>query len=55
MLFELEHDKTNKMTYVYSEDWDQPGHPQVWSVFGILCPVWSVFIVHFIGSYIVAL
>ena len=25
--FELPHDKTNKMTFVPSEDSDQPGHP----------------------------
>ena len=25
--FEPPHDKTNKMTFVHSEDSDQPGHP----------------------------
>ena len=27
LLFEPQHDKTNKTPYAPSEDWDQPGHP----------------------------
>ena len=34
-LFEPEHDKTNKMTYVPSEDSDQLGIYPVWSVFAV--------------------
>ena len=31
MIYELAHDKTNKMACAPSEDSDQPGHPPVWS------------------------
>ena len=43
MSYEPEHDKTNKMNYVPSKDSDQPG----W----MPCPVWSVFAIIFMGSY----
>ena len=31
-IFEMEHDKTNKMTYVPSEDSNQPGHDRIFEV-----------------------
>ena len=33
-VFEPQHDKTNKMTWAASEDWDQPGHQSS------VCPQW---------------
>ena len=31
-IFEMEHDKTNKMTYVPIEDSNQPGHDRIFEV-----------------------
>ena len=44
-VFELEHDKTNTITYAPSEDSDQPGHPPSLITVdqSLGCPTWGMF------------